>query len=205
VADTDPRLVQPVFRSTDAKGQPVTPDQAVRDWLRKMSEVPTTTSADVGPDGPGLTTPPFPPVLSSMEVLKHRKGDARQVYAVAYEDAGGNPWFWIVRLIEDEAGSWRVCGGGGGSEDPHFDSPVINYAGCWGNDGLALGGRVTGTGAERACSARLSIRDTVLVDDVGGGVVLFVTSEPTAGSRATMELLAGDGSCLWRDVLELDE
>jgi hypothetical protein len=45
----------------------------------------------------------------------------------------------------------------------------------------------------------------VLVDEIGGGVVLFVTSEPTAGSRATIELLAGDGSVLWRDEIELDD
>ena len=183
----------------------VTADQAVRDWLRNMSEVSTTTSADVVPDSAALTNPPFPPVLASMEVLKRRKTRGRQVVACAYEDAGGNPWFWIVRLVEDEAGSWRVCGGGGGSGDPHFDRPVINYAGCWGRDGLALGGRVTGTGADRAASARLSIRDTELVDDVGGGVVLFVTSEPTARSRATIELLASDGSALWHEELELDE
>lgn len=183
----------------------VTADQAVREWLRKMSEVPTTTSADVAPDSAGLMNPPFPPVLSTMEVVKRRDAHGRQVFALAYEDAGANPWFWIIRLIEHEAGSWRVCGGGGGSGNPHFDRPVINYAGCWGKDGLALGGRVTGTGAERASSARLSIRDKVLVDDVDGGVVLFVTSEPTAGSRATIELLAGDGLALWREELELDE
>lgn len=183
----------------------VTADQAVRDWLRDMSEI-STTSADVVSDGAAaLTNPPFPPVLSSMEVLKRREAHGRQVHAVAYEDAGGNPWFWIVGLVEDEAGSWRVCGGGGGSGDPYFDRPVINYAGCWGKDGLALGGRVTGAGADRAASARLSIRDTELVDDVGGGVVLFVTSEPTAGSRATIELLASDGSALWHEQLELDE
>ena len=146
----------------------VTADQAVRDWLRDMSEI-STTSADVVPESAGLTNSPFPPVLSSMEVLKRREAHGRQVVAVAYEDAGGNPWFWIIRLVKDEAGSWRVCGGGGGSGDPQFDRPVINYAGCWDRDGLALGGRVTGTGADRAASARLSIRATELVDDVGWG------------------------------------
>jgi hypothetical protein len=183
----------------------MTPDQAVRDWLRRMGEASTTTSADEFPDGAGLTHPPFPPVFSSMQILKRREAPRREVLAVAYEDTAGNPWFWIVRLIEDATGSWRACGGGGGSGDPHWDHPVINYAGCWDKDGLALGGRVTGTGAERAASARLSIRDAVLDDDVGGGVVLFVTAEPTAGPRAIIELLAEDGSVLWRDELELDE
>ena len=183
----------------------VTPDQAIRDWLRSMGEVSTATSAGEVPHGAGLTHPPFPPLLSSMQILKRREAPRRQVLAVAYEDAAGIPWFWIVRLIEDETGSWRACGGGGGSGDPQWDRPVINYAGCWGKDGLALGGRVTGTGAERAASARLSVRDAVLDDDVGGGVVLFVTAEPTAGSHATIELLAEDGSVLWRDEVELDE
>jgi hypothetical protein len=105
--------------------------------------------------------------------------------------------------------SWLVCGGGGGrgdaQGDPERSYPWINYAGCWGKDGLALGGWVVGTGAERAASARLSMRDAVLVDDVDWGVVLFVTSEPTAGVRATIDLPAGDGSVLWRDEVELDE
>jgi hypothetical protein len=170
-----------------------------------MGEVATTVSVDRVPGRVRLTNPPSPPVLSSMKVLKRGEAHGRRVYALAYEDAEGNPWFWIVRLIEDENGSWRVCGDGGGMGDPQFDRPVINYTGCWGKEGLALGGRVTGAGADRAASARLSIRDEVLVDDVGGGVVLFATSEPTEGSRATIELLAGDGSILWRDELELDE
>lgn len=187
-------------------GSLVTPDQAVRDWLRKMGEVARATWADQVTDSARLAHPAFPPVFSSMEVLKRRGAPGRQVQALAYEDAAGGAWFWIVRLIEDDSGSWRVCGGGGGARgDPQRPYPWINYAGCWGEDGLALGGRVTGTGAERAASARLSIRDSVLVDDIGGGVVLFVSSEPTAGSRATIELLAGDGSILWRDELELDE
>jgi hypothetical protein len=174
-----------------------------------MGELSTVTSADEVADGARLTHPPFPPVLSSMEVLKRREAPGRHVHALAYEDAAGSPWFWIVRLIEDDSGSWRVCGGGGGSGgaqgEPQRRYPWINYAGCWGRDGLALGGRVTGAGAGRAAAARLSIRDTVLVDDVGGGVVLFVTSKPAAGSRATIELLARDGSVLWRDEVALDE
>ncbi len=186
----------------------VMPDQAVRDWLGRMDDVSTATSSDEVPDSP-RGHQPVPPVLSSLRVLKRREAPGRQVHALAYEDAACDPWSWIVRLIEDENGSWRVCGGGGGSGgargNPERPYPWINYAGCWGKYGLPLGGRVTGTGAERAESARLLIRDTVLVDDVDGGVVLFVTSEPTAGSRATIELQAGDGSVLWRDELELDE
>jgi hypothetical protein len=53
-----------------------------------------------------------------------------------------------------------------------------------------------------ANTSSLSIPDPVRVDDVGGGVVLL-TSEPTAGSGAAIELLAGDGSALWRDEPEL--
>jgi hypothetical protein len=185
-------------------GDLLTPDQAVQDWLRRMGELSAAKSADEVQDVVWLTRPPFPPVLSSMEIVKRRQVPGRKVQALAYQDTAGSPWFWIIRLIEDEDGSWRVCGGGGGSGDPQWDRPCINLAGSWGEYGLALGGRVTGTGAEQAASARLGIRDAVLVDDVGGGVVLFVTSEPTAGSRATIELLARDGSILWRDGIELD-
>jgi hypothetical protein len=66
---------------------------------------------------------------------------------------------------------------------------------CWDYDGLALGGRVSGTRAERAASARLSIRDAVVDDDVGGGVVLFGTGDSPPPARARRSnLLVGDGS-----------
>jgi hypothetical protein len=186
----------------------VTPDQAVRDWLRRMGEVSTTSAGEIPRDA-GVKAPPFPRAISSLEVLKRREAPGRQVQALVYEDAAGSPWFWIVRLIEDDDGSWGVCGGGGGTDGPQGAPqrpyPWINYAGCWGEDGLALGGRVAGTGADQAASARLSIRDTVLVDDVDGGIALFVTAEPYVSSPATIELLAVDGSVLWRDELELDQ
>lgn len=45
----------------------------------------------------------------------------------------------------------------------------------------------------------------MLVDDVDGGIALFVTEERTAGSLATIELVAGDGSALWRDEVALED
>ncbi len=60
---------------------------------------------------------------------------------------------------------------------------------------------MAGSGSERAASARLRTKGTVLVDDVDQGVVLFVTSRPTADSSAVIELLAGDESILWQDDL----
>lgn len=98
-----------------------------------------------------------------------------------------------------------MCGGGGGNGDPQWRKPCVNLAGSWGQYGLALGGRVAGPGAERAASARLRVGDTLLVDETNQDVVLFVTSEPSAGAIAIVELLAQDGSILWRDELELDE
>jgi hypothetical protein len=157
----------------------LTPELAIEDWLRRMAEVSAISTKGEVPDVHLPTRPPFPPVLSSTEVVKRREIPGRQVHALAYEDTAGSPWFWIVRLVQVENGSWLVCGGGGGrgdaQGDPERSYPWINYAGCWGKDGLALGGWVVGTGAERAASARLSMRDAVLVDDVDWGVVLFVT------------------------------
>lgn len=140
-----------------------------------------------------------------MEIVKRRVVPGRQVHALSYLDTAGSRWFWIIRLIEDDDGSWRVCGGGRGNGDPKGDKPYVNLAGSWGEYGLALGGRVTGSGAERAASARIRIGDRVVVDDVGHGVVLFVTSEPTAGASGIIELLAQDGSVLWCDELQLDD
>lgn len=101
----------------------MTPDQAVRDWLRKMGEVSTTMSAHEVPDSIRLAHAPFPAVLSSMEVLKRREAPGRQVQALAYEDAAGSAWFWIVRLIEDEAAYGACGGGGGGGEQDDPDRP----------------------------------------------------------------------------------
>jgi hypothetical protein len=54
-------------------------------------------------------------------------------------------------------------------------------------------------------SARVTWGETLLEEDTDRDVVLFVTSEPAVGAKAIVELLAGDGSVLWRDELELDE
>lgn len=97
-----------------------------------------------------------------MEIVKRRVAPGRQVLALAYEDTAGGRWFWIIRLIEDDKGAWRVCGGGGGSGDPQWDEPYINLAGSWGRYGLALGGRVSGPGTDGAASARLRIGETLL-------------------------------------------
>lgn len=184
----------------------LTPEQAVAEWLRRMVEAsqpePDGEEPDVSLGGP----PPPAPVLASLEVIRRRAIPGRQVAALTFRDSAGDRWWWTIRLIEDADGSWWVCGGGGGSGDnPERDAPWINYAGCWGEYGLALGGPVAGLGAERAASARLRIGDRVLVDDVDRGVVLFVTSAGEARSTAVVELLAGDRSILWRDELQLDD
>lgn len=181
----------------------MSPGQAVEDWLRRMGRHPRG-EPDGAPSATKLTGPPHPPVLSSLEIVKRRVIRQRQVHALTYRDTAGGSWFWIVRLIEDDEGSWRVCGGGGGGGEPAWDTPRINLAGSWGPYGLALGGRVAGTGSEQAASARLRLGETVLVDDVGRGVVLFVTSEPTADAVVSVELLARDGSVLWEEEMQLD-
>jgi hypothetical protein len=183
----------------------LTVEQTVEEWLRRMGEASDAERARERGGRRG-GPPPSPPVVSSMEIVKRRAIPGRQVCALTYRDTDGNQWSWTIRLIEDEQGSWMVCGGGGGSGDgPERDQPWVNLAGSWGRYGLALGGPVGGRGAERAASARLRIGDRVLVDDLDRGVVLFVTSEPEAGSTASVELLARDGSILWRDELQLDD
>ncbi len=56
----------------------VTPDQAVQDWLLRMGELSTAKSAGEVPDLARLTRPPFPPVLSSMEIVKRREAPSRE-------------------------------------------------------------------------------------------------------------------------------
>jgi len=100
---------------------PVTPDQAVGDWLRRMGELPASEATSGVLSGTRLPRPPSPPALSSMEIVKRRVIPSRQVHALSYRDTAGGRWFWIIGLIEDDEGSWRVCGGGGGSGDPKWD------------------------------------------------------------------------------------
>jgi len=172
--------------------------------VRRMAE-PTTPEYAGGAPGAAGGARPAPPVLETMEIVRHRDIPGRQVHALTYRDVAGDRWSGIVRLIQDDEGSWRVCGGGGGiSDGPERDGPWVNLAGCWGEHGLAIGGWVGSRGVERAASARLRAGDEVRVDDVDHGVVLFVTSERVATSAAIVELLAPDGSILWRHELELD-
>lgn len=179
----------------------MTPEEAIQDWLRRMGDS-ASESADAAPSGSGLIRP-TPAVMSSMAIVKRRAIPGRQVVALTYRDTADEPWSWIIRLIEDDEGSWRVCGGGGGGGNPRFDKPLINLAGSWGRYGLALGGWVSGGGP--AASARFTWGEMLLEDDTDRDVVLFVTSEPAVGATATVELLAADGSVLWRDDFELDE
>lgn len=179
----------------------MTPEQAIRDWLRRMRDS-ASEPTDAAPSGSGLTRP-TPPVLSSMEIVKRRAIPGRQVVALTYRDTADEPWSWIIRLVQDDDGSWRVCGGGGGGGNPRFDKPYVNLAGSWGRDGLALGGWVSG--GESAASARLTWGELLIEDDTDRDVVLFVTSEPAVGAKAIVELLAADGSVQWRDDLELAE
>jgi hypothetical protein len=182
----------------------MTPQQAVEDWVRRIAEQTTPEQAVDAPGG-AMEARPAPPVLERMEIVRHRDIPGRQIHALTYRDVAGDRWSWIVRLIQDDEGSWRVCGGGGGiGNGPERDGPWINLAGCWGEHGLAIGGWVADPGAMRAASARLRTGDEVQADDVEHGVVLFVTSERVAASAAIVELLAPDGSILWRDELELD-
>jgi hypothetical protein len=179
----------------------MTPERAIRDWLRRMGDS-ASEPARAEPSVSGLTRP-SPPVVSSMEIVKRRVISGRQVVALTYRDTADQPWSWIIRLVQDDDGSWRVCGGGGGGGNPRLDKPYVNLAGSWGRYGLALGGWVSGGGP--AATARLTWRETLLEDDTDRDVVLFVTSEPAVGAKAIVELLAGDGSVLWRDELALDE
>jgi hypothetical protein len=179
----------------------MTPEGAIRDWLRRMGDS-VRDPADAAASGSGLTRPP-PPVLSSMEIVKRRVISGRQVVALTYRDTADEPWSWIIRLLQDDDGSWRVCGGGGGGGNPRFDTPYVNIAGSWGEYGLALGGWVSG--GEPGARGRLTWGEMLLEDDTDRDVVLFVTSEPAVGARAIVELLAADGSVLWVDELELDE
>jgi hypothetical protein len=179
----------------------MTPEQAIRDWLRRMGDS-ASEPASSAPSGSELTRP-TPPVLSSMEIVKRRAIPGREVVALTYRDTADKPWSWIIGLIQDDDGSWRVCGGGGGGGNPRFGKPYVNLAGSWGKDGLALGGWVSG--GESAASARLTWDELLIEDDTDRDVVLFVASEPAVGAKSIIELLAADESVLWRDELELAE
>lgn len=179
----------------------MTPEEAIRGWLRRMADS-AGEPVDAAASG-SVPTRRTPPALPSMTIVKRRAIPGRQVVALTYRDTADMPWSWIIRLIQEDDGSWRECGGGGGAGNPRFDRPYVNLAGSWGKDGLALGGWVSG--GEPGARGRLTWGEVRIEDDTDRDVVLFVTSEPAAGATAIVELLAADRSVLWRDELELDE
>jgi hypothetical protein len=62
----------------------MTPEQAIRDWLRRMGDS-ASEPARSAPSGSGPTRP-TPPVMSSIEIVKRRAIPGRQVVALHYRD-----------------------------------------------------------------------------------------------------------------------
>jgi hypothetical protein len=142
--------------------------------------------------------------------VKERGLPRRRLFAVNFDDDGGQPWHWLVAAEQDDqTGSWTahaVAGGGGswGRHDPwHASEPRINLAGGWGANGYYGGGAIHSAGAEVARVRLIFANGLSLEDDAEGDLALFLTDQQV-DIPITVEFLDAAGSVLARRV-ELEE
>lgn len=144
-------------------------------------------------DGPLNATSP-----SSIAILKEHGGETDRLFAVTYADHEGTQHFDIVVVGQTADGHWVVTGSCGGSgDDAERETPRLNLGGWWNADHQCAGGRVTGTGADRAHTVQISVSGSVAMEDVvENGVVLFSTAKPVDLIVATVRILDPDGALI---------
>lgn len=144
-------------------------------------------------DGPLNATSP-----SSITFLKERGGETDRLFAVTYTDHEGTEHLDIVGVGQTTDEGWVVtgnCGGSGG--DAECETPRLNLGGWWDADHQCAGGRVTGTGADRAHTVQIRVNGSVAMEDVvENGVILFSTAKPVDLMVATVRILDPDGALI---------
>ena len=150
---------------------------------RRASGTPPAPPADAAPggwrsstgDGEDWGADPATIVFQRTRMLP-----TCQMHWVAYTlRAGGpmegTPMEEAIRTWQQPDGSWAVAPvGGGGGPGPYRPTPWINFTAGFGPGGFSAGGRVEGTGSERAHTVRLVFADGLTMEDVvEHGIVLF--------------------------------
>jgi hypothetical protein len=138
--------------------------------------------------------------LDTIRFVKFREAGLRRLYFVTFmgsiselglpEPLGHSYVFPVTR---GDAGSWVTSGGaGGGGPSPTRGVPWINLAGGGWPSRFYAGGVVETAGAPVAAVELRFADGTVLTDDIGEGVALFITDGPVT-LPATVMLLDGNG------------
>ena len=149
---------------------------------------------------------PFARDPAAVVLLKHRESDDRRLYAVSFDDLGGNRWFWLIAAEHAAQGGWAAHGVAGGSDGPARVrretrapssvgcTPWLNLCGQWGGDRFYAGGRLHPRGGAIG-RVQLTLADGSLLEDDGvGDVSLFIGrhGEPPQ----TVDIFAPGGALL---------
>jgi hypothetical protein len=136
------------------------------------------------------------PEMSSIRVLKERARADRRVYAVTFASQGHEQQLWLAEVERADDGCWHSRSGSGGPRPaPRRDGRWIYLEGWSQDDRFCLGGELL-VGSAQAREARLALADgTELVDDLAGGVVLFLDDRPLQ-HPAIVRVYDGHGAML---------
>jgi hypothetical protein len=121
---------------------------------------------------------------ASIELVKGRGTEERQLFAVRFSDEDDRPWFSLVAAERDTDGSWVPhTVAAAGDSLPRRSSPWLNLAGRWGQGHVYAGGPIDTAGAEVA-SVSLTLADGSTLDaDAEDDVALFISdrdAQPTS-------------------------
>ena len=153
-------------------GRPTPPDGPTVDTPQPEADLGGWQSSTG--DGEGWGADPATIVFQRTRVLPHC-----QMHSVAYTLQGGpmegTPMEEVIRTWQLADGSWQVSPVGGGSgPGPYRPAPWVNFTAGSGPGGFSAGGRVEGTGSDRAHTVRLVFADGFAMEDVvEHGIVLF--------------------------------
>ena len=163
---------------------------------------------------------PFARDPGTIAVIKERESGDRRLYAVSFDDFGGNGWSWLLAAERCEIG-WVAHGVAGGSNGPARrdggmprpsaagSGPWLNLCGQWGRDTFYAGGRLdpAGAGIGRAQltlhdggqledgRAQLTLHDGGQLEDDGISDVSLVIGRHGEPPR-TVDIYAPDGALL---------
>jgi hypothetical protein len=148
---------------------------------------------------------PFARDPATIAIHKQLESDGRRLYAVGFDDAEGNRWFWLV-AVERSATGWVAHGVAGGSNGPANrergtprassvgSAPRLNLCGQWGGDTFYAGGRLDAPGAEIG-RVQITLNDGSQLEDDGiGDVSLFIGRHGEQPRR--VDIYAPDGALL---------
>jgi hypothetical protein len=175
MAESDPRPVIIEYLTRPSAGRPFVGAEVA-------AYVRTGPTARVVTGGLATADP------ASIEFVKARGTNERQLFAMTFDDQDNRSWFALLAVERDaDGGPWiphDVAVGSG--EIPQRSSPWLNLAAQWGQGRLYAGGQIHTAGATLS-KVRLTLEDdSELEDDAEGNVALFVAEHDAAPASVTI-------------------